>query len=114
MEGAIYEWDLQLCRRCGESVLRGCNYFSAAVSPDAKTIYAVGSDKMIKEVSDSQVGVRGGVRLPGGCPRRYPTPRWVSEEVSVSQAGVRGGVRLPGGCPRRCPTPRLVGGGGAG
>ncbi|KAF0306764.1 Cilia- and flagella-associated protein 57 [Amphibalanus amphitrite] len=55
MEGAIYEWDLQLCRRCGENVLRGCNYFSTAVSPDAKTIYAVGSDKMIKEVSDSQV-----------------------------------------------------------
>ncbi|XP_037094875.1 cilia- and flagella-associated protein 57-like [Pollicipes pollicipes] len=55
MEGAIYEWDLQLGRRCGENVLRGCNYFSTAVSPDAKTIYAVGSDKLIKEVSDSQV-----------------------------------------------------------
>ena len=70
MEGAIYEWDLQACRRCGESVLRGCSYFSTAVSPDAKTIYAVGSDKMIKEVSDSQVRLWSVFRFRGGCHAR--------------------------------------------
>ena len=66
MEGAIYEWDLQLCRRSGDSVLRGCSYFSTAVSPDAKTIYAVGSDKMIKEVCDSQVRLGRVVRFRRG------------------------------------------------
>eukprot|EP01137_Pigoraptor_chileana_P030194 Opistho-2@16441 len=55
MDGAVYEWQLSTFKREGENVLKSCSYTSAVVSGDGKTIYAVGSDKTLKEISDSQI-----------------------------------------------------------
>ena len=56
LDGAVYEWDAASGRRTGESVLKSCAYTCVDVTPDGKTTFAVGSDKKLKEVSDSQVG----------------------------------------------------------
>lgn len=42
-------------KRSGEYVLKNCSYTGIAINPDAKNIYAVGSDRKLKEISDSQV-----------------------------------------------------------
>ncbi|KER20605.1 hypothetical protein T265_10886 [Opisthorchis viverrini] len=55
MDGAVYEWDSQKGTRTGESVLKACSYTSVTVSADTKTTYAVGSDKSLKEIVDSQI-----------------------------------------------------------
>uniref|UniRef100_A0A3Q0KGU0 WD-repeat protein, putative n=1 Tax=Schistosoma mansoni TaxID=6183 RepID=A0A3Q0KGU0_SCHMA len=55
LDGAVYEWDTQKGTRINENVLKSCSYTSVAVSQDAKTVYAVGSDKTLKEISDSQI-----------------------------------------------------------
>ncbi|CAH8509372.1 unnamed protein product [Schistosoma turkestanicum] len=57
LDGAVYEWDTQKGIRINESVLKTCNYTSATVSSDAKTVYAVGSDKTLKEISESQINI---------------------------------------------------------
>jgi hypothetical protein len=62
-DGAIYEWSLkdisgyagQGIRRESESILKTCNYSSACMVTDTKTIYAVGSDKTLKEIIDGQI-----------------------------------------------------------
>jgi hypothetical protein len=56
-EGAVYEWAVQTGKREGEYVLKSCSYTGIALSPDARTTYAVGSDRMLKEIflSESQV-----------------------------------------------------------
>ncbi|KAA3681504.1 uncharacterized protein DEA37_0008655 [Paragonimus westermani] len=41
--------------RTGESVLKSCSYTSVTVSSDTKTTFAVGSDKSLKEIVDSQI-----------------------------------------------------------
>ena len=55
MDGAVYEWDTASGKRIGESVLKSCSYTSVDITPDGKTTFAVGSDKSLKEVADSQV-----------------------------------------------------------
>ncbi|KAF5403160.1 cilia- and flagella-associated protein 57 [Paragonimus heterotremus] len=55
MDGAVYEWDPQKGVRTGESVLKSCSYTSVTVSSDTKTTFAVGSDKSLKEIVDSQI-----------------------------------------------------------
>lgn len=55
MDGAVYEWDPYTGKRIGESVLKSCSYSGVTIDPDGKKIYAVGSDKTIKEINDSQV-----------------------------------------------------------
>mmetsp|Transcript_155 Transcript_155/g.483 ORF Transcript_155/g.483 Transcript_155/m.483 type:complete len:1201 (-) Transcript_155:691-4293(-) len=55
MDGAVYEWSLENTKRGHESVLKSCNYTSAVCSPDGKFTFAVGSDKKLKEISDSQI-----------------------------------------------------------
>jgi WD40 repeat protein len=55
MDGAVYEWDTATGKRIGESVLKSCSYTSVDITPDGKTTFAVGSDKSLKEVADSQV-----------------------------------------------------------
>ncbi|KAJ3085124.1 Cilia- and flagella-associated protein 57 [Quaeritorhiza haematococci] len=42
-------------KRENEHILKTCNYSSAVCSPDGKTTWAVGSDRMIKEITDSMV-----------------------------------------------------------
>ena len=55
VDGAVYEWSVYTSKREGESVLKTCSYTCAAVSPEGGTTFAVGSDKTLKEISDSQV-----------------------------------------------------------
>ena len=55
IDGALYEWELLTGRRLTENVLKLCSYTGVALSPDAKTTFAVGSDHTLKEISDSQV-----------------------------------------------------------
>jgi len=60
IDGAVYQWSLQdiirgECKRESESFLKSCLYTSALCSNDAKKNYAVGSDKTIKEIQDSQI-----------------------------------------------------------
>lgn len=64
MDGAVYEWDAYTGRRIGESVLKSCSYSGVTITPDGKNTYAVGSDKTIKEINDSQVCGCGGDFLP--------------------------------------------------
>uniref|UniRef100_A0A8C3K567 Cilia and flagella associated protein 57 n=1 Tax=Calidris pygmaea TaxID=425635 RepID=A0A8C3K567_9CHAR len=53
--GAVYEWNLLTGKRELECVLKSCIYSSIALSPDAKIIFAVGSDQTIKEISESSI-----------------------------------------------------------
>ena len=63
MDGALYEWDTYTSKRVGEFVLKSCSYTSVAITPDGKNTYAVGSDKTLKEVSDSQVSWTRGLLI---------------------------------------------------
>jgi len=54
-DGAVYEWEVLTGRRLAENVLKQCSYSGVALSPDAKTTFAVGSDRTLKEITDSQV-----------------------------------------------------------
>ncbi|KAL7750132.1 hypothetical protein RI367_004304 [Sorochytrium milnesiophthora] len=55
MDGAIYEWNLKEMRREGENILKSCGYTCVVCTTDGKTLYAVGSDKMLKEISEAQI-----------------------------------------------------------
>ncbi|XP_066125551.1 cilia- and flagella-associated protein 57 isoform X2 [Saccopteryx bilineata] len=54
-DGAVYEWNLSTGRRETECVLKTCSYNCVTVSPDAKIIFAVGSDHTLKEIADSSI-----------------------------------------------------------
>ncbi|XP_046518710.1 cilia- and flagella-associated protein 57 isoform X2 [Equus quagga] len=54
-DGAVYEWNLSTGKRETECVLKSCSYNSVTISPDAKIIFAVGSDQTLKEIADSSV-----------------------------------------------------------
>ncbi|XP_038268117.1 cilia- and flagella-associated protein 57 isoform X1 [Dermochelys coriacea] len=54
-DGAVYEWSLLTGKRESECVLKSCIYSGVAISPDAKIIFAVGSDQTLKEISDSLI-----------------------------------------------------------
>merc|ERR1719440_2487302 len=55
MDGAVYEWQLKDFRRTSENVLKSCAYTCAVCTADARAIYAVGSDRKLKEIADSNV-----------------------------------------------------------
>ncbi|CAG5118964.1 unnamed protein product, partial [Candidula unifasciata] len=55
MDGAVYEWDTFTGKRTNESVWKSCAYTSVTVTPDAKSTFAVGSDRTLKEIADSQI-----------------------------------------------------------
>ncbi|RKO94545.1 hypothetical protein BDK51DRAFT_19442, partial [Blyttiomyces helicus] len=63
MDGAIYDWALKDLsatsgsgvKREGESILKSCSYTCAVMTPDGKSIFAVGSDRTLKEIVDSQI-----------------------------------------------------------
>ncbi|KAM5248101.1 cilia- and flagella-associated protein 57 [Ctenodactylus gundi] len=54
-DGAVYEWNLSSGKRETECVLKSCSYNCVTISPDAKIIFAVGSDHTLKEIADSSV-----------------------------------------------------------
>jgi WD40 repeat protein len=55
VDGAVYEWSMKDFKRAGEHVLKECNYSAVTCTPDGKNMFAVGSDKKIKEIMDSNV-----------------------------------------------------------
>ena len=55
--GAVYEWSVSSGKRETECVLKSCSYNCVTVSPDAKIIFAVGSDHTLKEIADSSVSL---------------------------------------------------------
>merc|ERR1719440_959811 len=55
MDGAVYEWQLKDFKRTSENVLKSCSYTCAVCTPDARSIFAVGSDRKMKEISDSNI-----------------------------------------------------------
>ncbi|KND04574.1 uncharacterized protein SPPG_00295 [Spizellomyces punctatus DAOM BR117] len=63
MDGAIYDWALRDLtgtsgsgiKREGESILKSCSYTCAIATTDGRSIFAVGSDKTLKEIIDSQI-----------------------------------------------------------
>ena len=55
MDGAVYEWDTFTGKRISESVWKSCSYTGVTITPDGKATFAVGSDKTLKEIADSQV-----------------------------------------------------------
>ncbi|XP_038622165.1 cilia- and flagella-associated protein 57 [Tachyglossus aculeatus] len=54
-DGAVYEWNVLIGKRESECVLKSCSYNCITISPDAKVIFAVGSDRTLKEISDSSI-----------------------------------------------------------
>ena len=54
----MYEWDSVSGKRTGEYVLKNCSYTGVGLSVDGKNMFAVGSDKKLKEISDSQVNFK--------------------------------------------------------
>ncbi|KAJ8367313.1 hypothetical protein AAFF_G00320970 [Aldrovandia affinis] len=55
MDGAVYEWNTLTSKRESECVLKTCMYTSIAISPDAKIIFAVGTDSTLKEIQDHHI-----------------------------------------------------------
>ncbi|XP_076813301.1 cilia- and flagella-associated protein 57-like [Clavelina lepadiformis] len=55
MDGAVYEWSAAQAKRVNEVVLKTCAYSGVTVSPNGKHTYAVGSDKSLKEITESQI-----------------------------------------------------------
>lgn len=53
-DGAIYMWHMDDFSRDKEveSVLKGCVYYCVAAGPDFRAFYAVGSDRLLKEVDE--------------------------------------------------------------
>ncbi|XP_066926478.1 cilia- and flagella-associated protein 57-like [Clytia hemisphaerica] len=75
MDGAIYEWNMFTYKRDGESILKSCSYSCVSVSPDSRTMYAVGSDRSIKEICDGQIL------------RDVPSDDCVLTQVALSRSG---------------------------
>ncbi|MCI4377754.1 hypothetical protein PGIGA_G00207350 [Pangasianodon gigas] len=61
MDGAVYEWNALNGQRESESVLKSCSYTSVAVSPDTRSILAVGNDCTLKEIQDCQASPENGL-----------------------------------------------------
>lgn len=55
MDGAVYEWNTLKGERLNENVLKSCSYMGVSLSPDSRTIFAVGTDHTLKEIQDCQV-----------------------------------------------------------
>ena len=74
MDGAVYEWQLNGFKRVSENVLKSCAYTCAVCTPDARSIYAVGSDMKLKA---RRAAARPRPRLPPPPPdpRSSPPPR---------------------------------------
>ncbi|KAL7062260.1 hypothetical protein AAHC03_0644 [Spirometra sp. Aus1] len=57
MDGAVYEWDINTGRRISENVMKSCSYSCVTATKDGSRTYAVGSDRKIKEISDSTIAL---------------------------------------------------------
>lgn len=50
-DGAVYDWNIQECKRERECVLKSCSYTSLAFTTDLRATFAVGSDRTLKELN---------------------------------------------------------------
>ncbi|OWZ18454.1 WD domain-containing hypothetical protein [Phytophthora megakarya] len=50
LDGAVYHWDLDEAKREAEFVQKGVSYFSALCNREGTAIYAVGGDRLLKEI----------------------------------------------------------------
>ncbi|KAL4117849.1 hypothetical protein PRIC2_010178 [Phytophthora ramorum] len=50
LDGAIYHWDLDEAKREAEFVQKGVSYYSALCNREGTAIYAVGGDRLLKEI----------------------------------------------------------------
>ncbi|KAJ1523827.1 hypothetical protein ONE63_010385 [Megalurothrips usitatus] len=55
LEGAVYEWEVATGSRISEVITKSCGYSDICVTTDGKSIYSVGSDGYIKEMTGSQI-----------------------------------------------------------
>jgi WD40 repeat protein len=54
-DGAVYTWNTREFKRENEHILKTCSYSSAICTADGKTVYAVGIDHLLKEITESSV-----------------------------------------------------------
>eukprot|EP00753_Platysulcus_tardus_P007912 PLAT15528.5.p1 GENE.PLAT15528.5~~PLAT15528.5.p1 ORF type:complete len:1278 (+),score=785.91 PLAT15528.5:80-3913(+) len=61
MDGGILMWELRLpdCRRVGEHMFKRCNYASVACTAEGTQVFAVGSDRLVKEIEFPSGAVKG-------------------------------------------------------
>ncbi|KAJ3198976.1 Cilia- and flagella-associated protein 57 [Entophlyctis luteolus] len=57
-DGAVYSWNVLESKRESEYILKNCSFTSAVCSSDGKSLYAVGNDRLLKEITDSAVSVQ--------------------------------------------------------
>jgi WD40 repeat protein len=50
LDGAVYEWAIKDFKRLSENVLKSCAYTSVACTADARVLFAVGTDRKLKEI----------------------------------------------------------------
>uniref|UniRef100_A0A3B5QF64 Cilia and flagella associated protein 57 n=1 Tax=Xiphophorus maculatus TaxID=8083 RepID=A0A3B5QF64_XIPMA len=74
-DGAVYEWNTHTGKLECETVLKACSYFGAAFSWDYKTVLAVGTDLILREIQDCQVL------------REVPADAVAHTALAVSQSG---------------------------
>ena len=53
--GSVYEWDMATGERVHEVVVKTCSFSYLTLSPDSENIYAVGSDRTMKQLVKSAV-----------------------------------------------------------
>lgn len=54
-DGAVYEWELSSGNRTNESIQKGIEYRSVAVTKDSASIYAVTNSGVLREISKSDI-----------------------------------------------------------
>ena len=60
MDGAVYDWSVQVGKREREYILKSCSYTSLAFTADLKTTFAVGTDRTLNQINlqDSSVSIK--------------------------------------------------------
>ena len=53
--GSVYEWNISTGERTQEVVVKLCSFSYLTLSPDSNTIFAVGSDRTVKQISQSRI-----------------------------------------------------------
>ena len=53
--GSVYEWNISTGERTQEVVVKLCSFSYLTLSPDSSTIFAVGSDRTLKQISQSRI-----------------------------------------------------------
>ncbi|KND01929.1 uncharacterized protein SPPG_02436 [Spizellomyces punctatus DAOM BR117] len=64
MDGVVYDWDVRGSKKMGEVRVQGVVFLGAVVTPDAKLVYCVGGDGVLREVSDGHVSREFSTKVP--------------------------------------------------